>query len=510
MERLYTNLGMKLSGMKNSSKAQLIVTLGLFTLLYGFGAGALILREPDTCFLLSLGRWICWHHALPVSDPFSYTFSLYPQPLGLIVYQWLTEVIFFSIYRAGGAIALSLFGSTILLFSFFIIPWKILNRFPIGLWQSTIIVLLLAAGTIDRILLKPEIFSYLLLSLYIFSLSKVDTTKGASIDWKLIAFLALLMLLWANLHTGFVIGLVFLFLLAIKDLLHWLVLSAKNQKSAYPLQWLLAFITALTASLITPYGLKLWQYIPHLYFHPINSQIIELQPLSLNMLSHNFPLLISFVTLSGLSLIQLIRKVRSQPNQNEVFYIVLALIGFIMGISCLRLVTFGLLLMLPLIASGFSVKSDSSTQKAFSTTIPFIALIPALIGCFIVCTLTSQNIPSDSKIFIPPFKALNFIASREFSGNLLNDPCFGDVLMWNSTKCPPLFIDTRFDAYPEQISKDYVSLRDCKNGWQKLIENYNISWIFIPPSSSLAKQISNDARWQLLFKDQSSCIFSLK
>ncbi len=78
--------------------------MGLFALLYGFAVGAFVLHEPDTCFLLSLGRWICEHQLLPANDPFSYTFAMYPQPLGLVAYQWLTEVIFFTIYKLSGTL----------------------------------------------------------------------------------------------------------------------------------------------------------------------------------------------------------------------------------------------------------------------------------------------------------------------------------------------------------------------------------------------------------------------
>ena len=41
-----------------------------------------------------MGKWICQHKMLPAIDPFSYTCAMFPDLHGLVVYQWLTEVIF--------------------------------------------------------------------------------------------------------------------------------------------------------------------------------------------------------------------------------------------------------------------------------------------------------------------------------------------------------------------------------------------------------------------------------
>ncbi len=158
--------------------------------------------------------------------------------------------------------------------------------------------------------------------------------------------------------------------------------------------------------------------------------------------------------------------------------------------------------MLPLIASGFSIKNNTDyPDKIAISNVPAILLFFALCGNLIMWLLSNPTIPATTKAFAPPFSAVKYISQHKFTGNLLNDPGFGDVLMWNMDKPPLLFIDTRFDAYPQKITEDFMALRDCQPGWQKLIEQYHIAWIFLPTSAKLCSQLSTNPEWQTVYKD---------
>jgi hypothetical protein len=493
----------------NSSLAKFIVITGLVALLYGVCAGLFILREPDTCFLLAMGKWIYEHQIIPTNDPFSYTFTLYPQPLGLVVYQWLTELIFFSVYKFGGIISLQLFGCSILVLSFFVIPWHILNSFSLGSLRVSIIILWLVLGTVDRILLKPEIFSYLFLSLFILVMVKNEIKAERTVNSKQIVILSIIMLLWANLHSGFVIGIILTLVLALRDLFFFTYTKFfKNQQASLVLNWIFSFIGCLIASFFTPSGIRLWQYIPHLYFHPVNHYIVELQPLSLTTAIHNLPLLISFFGLSIFSILQIIRKLHTDLNKSDLVYIVITLTGIVLAFTHLRMITFALLLMLPLIASGFSIKDSLNGLGKFSTKINILVFVCAFFGCTIISLFNNPTIPTAAKAFMPPFDALKYIAAHNLKGNLLNDPTFGDVLMWNMENPPPLFLDTRFDAYPWQITKDYVAFRNGKENWQSILQRYNINWIFIPANSPVCVQLSKQNSWHSIYKDDVAQIFT--
>ena len=123
--------------------------------------------------------------------------------------------------------------------------------------RAGIITAAIALGSIERMLLKPEIFSYLFLALYLESLVKEEMKKEShGVNWQLVTILSIGMILWANLHSGFVIGLLLLAVLSVRDLGLALYFRLYRQRENYPLvsTWSISFIFCLLASLMTPYG----------------------------------------------------------------------------------------------------------------------------------------------------------------------------------------------------------------------------------------------------------------
>ncbi len=478
---------------KRNFAIAILVTISL-AFIYGIGVAAFSLREPDTCFLLSMGRWICQHKMLPVTDPFSYTFAMYSAPQGLVVYQWLTEVIFFAIITVAGTMGLVTFACSILVYSLIIMPWRILECFKLGSLRAGLITIGVALGSIERMLLKPEIFSYLFLAVYLEIVVRQEMrTDSHRINWKLATVLAVIMVLWANLHSGFVIGILLLLVLSLRDLC--------GNRRALLTTWSISFVFCLLASLITPYGILLWQYIPHLYFHPANRYIGELQPFTTTLASHNLPLLCSFGGLSLLALFRIRRGFRPALTGSDFIYMLIAIVGMVLGILFQRLITFGLLLMLPLIGSGFHIKTETPAGTK-QKNIHALIVLSAIAGSLSMLLFSHPTIPAISRVFVPPFQALDYIAVHNPSGNLFNDPEFGDVLMWNGKNPVKLFIDTRFDIYSQQTVRDYLAIADCNPTWRELLIKYKINWIFLSPATRLCQYLEKDAAWQVAFKNE--------
>ena len=248
-------------------------------------------------------------------------------------------------------------------------------------------------------------------------------------------------------------------------------------------------------------GILLWQYIPHLYFHPINRYIGELQPFTASLAVHNLPLLFSFGCLSLLVFFQIIRSFRQKINRSPFVYIFIAVVGIILGLFFQRLITFGLLLTIPLVGSAFRVKTNPMMVVRHQI-LRVTLMVAAVIGSLSIAVFSHSTIPAISRVFVPPFAALDYIARNDLQGNLLNDPEFGDVLMWNSEKLPKLFIDSRFDIYPWQVLQDYMVMINCKNTWQELLVRYKIDWIFLSPAAPLCRYLEEDIEWRTVFKNE--------
>jgi len=93
---------------------------------------------------------------------------------------------------------------------------------------------------------------------------------------------------------------------------------------------------------------------------------------------------------------------------------------------------------------------------------------------------------------------------------MLNDPHFGNVLMWKIDKTPPVFIDSRYNLYGNTLLQDYWTMAENKAGAQQLLDKYSIDWIFLNPKMQLVKALSQDPQWTVLYQDSEAAIVARK
>ena len=164
------------------------------------------MKEPDICFLLGGGRWIVEHGQIPSVDPFSYTTHYHWAQY--VVEKWLTEVVFYLILAKLGAIWLLVFDAMMLALAFVVMPYRILYRSGWRGFSALGMTCLSALTSCSHLALRPEIFSFVLTGVWLEVLLVVSqrTRGNTSIEWRSIGLLALLMCLWSNLHTLFMVG----------------------------------------------------------------------------------------------------------------------------------------------------------------------------------------------------------------------------------------------------------------------------------------------------------------
>ena len=257
--------------------------------LLGFWVGGAGLHDPDTCWLAALGRIIFETGKLPATDPFSYTFALGASK-PFIMYQWLTELIFYTCIHFGGLILLLTLAATTLYVAFVCLPLISFDKLNLPRLRSFGLILLAMTAASFHFLVRPEIFSYLMLSIWLSvmalmrqeDMKTMATQAKATIDWKIVGSFCALMVIWCNLHTGCTSGLIVLSVYFVFSSLEWAFLGRKAVQS-YPYKTAAtALIGSLVCTLANPNGINLWTYIPLLFFSPINKYIVELRPVGLS------------------------------------------------------------------------------------------------------------------------------------------------------------------------------------------------------------------------------------
>ncbi|CAN5565950.1 hypothetical protein BH11CYA1_BH11CYA1_42890 [soil metagenome] len=482
-----------------------IVCFCIANLYFGFICGQIALTDPDTCWLVALGQEITKRGNIPSVDPFSWTLtSQLSDNQPYIAYQWLSAIIFATTFKIGGATALLYFTALSIITSFVVVPLaasKILRISPLFVASAACIGI--SAGSF-HFPCRPEIFSYLLLALLIAATVKLSESKGKLPFFAYGIFSALFFALWANLHTGFVIGLA---VLAVTSLFIPRV----------PL--LASLLGGLAGSLVTPYAAKLWQYLPHLFFSQANKYNQELFPLtSFELLSFDFlafdmlgiAIIVGFATDIVIQIKQKKEQKKfSQETFNHLPWLLLAAAGWVIALESRRMVPFAALL-----AMGFVYQFlITHRQKLGFFDWPSIKtkylLIPLLLATFGVHTAISifhAALPNSTFGFIVPTNALAVIEEAKPKGRLLNDPQYGDLLVLASGEKAQVFIDTRFDVYGDKITLDFWNMANCRGPWQKLLEQYQIDWVFFPSRAPLVNRLAKDSGWKTLFKDDDATI----
>ena len=219
---------------------------GLLPLWVGVGvyvlfllAGNRLLIDPDTMWQVTVGQWIIDHRAVPETDVYSFTMRGQPW----ISTQWLAQVLYAKAYAIAGwsgpvVLAASAIAATFALLA------RLLSR---HLTESTTLVFVAAALalTVPHLLARPHVLAMPVMVMWVGGLIAAADRRAAPSFWLLP-----LMALWANLHGGFVFGLVLIAPVALDAVLG----ADATARTSLVLRWAAFAIAALAASCCTPYG----------------------------------------------------------------------------------------------------------------------------------------------------------------------------------------------------------------------------------------------------------------
>src|SRR3989338_7863764 len=168
-----------------------LLLLGLSALTYYLKAKAFI--DPDFGWSLRLGEFIL-KNCIPKTDPFSYTMPSYPY----VDYEWLTHIGIAKIYSLANFTGLTLIFTFIALVSIVVCVWDLNKRFtPLGIIFAT-------AMFFSYFGVRSQVITWLFFAILV----KIILSDKRWRKFKY--FLPDLFLLWANLHAGFVAGLIVL------------------------------------------------------------------------------------------------------------------------------------------------------------------------------------------------------------------------------------------------------------------------------------------------------------
>ncbi len=165
--------------------------------------GCLVAAGPvttnDLFWHIKTGELLWTGGVFPERDVFSYTATDLPW----FLHEWLTQLLFYGLHELGGLTLLRLFTGLMAVAILFVV-WRLANRLLPGSTAAVVVLLAFAILATDRFQTRPTLFSML------FFLGFVAWFSGhrGAWRWRDAAIVVFGILIWVNLHSVGLLGLV--------------------------------------------------------------------------------------------------------------------------------------------------------------------------------------------------------------------------------------------------------------------------------------------------------------
>ena len=512
--------------------------------------------DPDFPFHLKTGEYIYQHGEIPKDDPFSFYgegFTTDRERFTLYQY-WITQILFYKLYSVTGPPGIIIMRASV--FSGFIfLLWFVLRKR--GLYSSLLIATLTAimfqAVKTDR----PQFFSFLFTLVLVLLLERFREKPESHAP---LFFIPPLMLLWANMHAGFVFGIAVIVIYTLAEAFKYFVNkpffgSSLKEKSVLILS-VTAFVTLLF-SYINPVFNE--QILTTLESHAnadyatiiygINREYISpVREMSLYF-GNRVATTIFFCLLGFVSIISLFNITRRRST--DITVIAVIIFSSIASMAAVRYIPFFIATALPL-SRNYSLFENSEFPDKFKKL--YIGYI--LLSVFYVYAIVF-GLKNNSQILIYdkteyPEAAADFLLENRIGTNIFNQFNKGSYLLWRLYPHYRLFNDTRFisleavrdtdrianaveyseqsfnvslamalrDLVPDNIgsinvtSDSKVLSQHITPFWKKMLKQYNIDLIVHEACNQFTKEIYpivlrliKDDEWTLIYLDGKMLIF---
>jgi hypothetical protein len=454
--------------------------------------------DPDLGWHLGAGRWIWENRTIPLTDPFSWSVP----GRKWIAHEWLTEVVMHGIRSFGGD------GLLIAIWAIVITAaWALLYRTAriagARLVPAALLVGIGAITTVHTWGVRPQMLTLLLV---VFTGMRLQTWRlysDARTPWELIP----VTVAWANLHGGYIFGIVMVLVFAcgttgerVVERLRPVRLEVTTGRRLISI-WTL-FLGTVIASLATPNTVDGLIY-PFTYLGDNASTRYVGEWFAPSFAEPQFwPFALILVGLAATVIVGLRRRTLGLTELG------LTVPFAAMGVQSVRNISQTVVCAVPVIAAVWSeartprskTRSPRNMSKTVRTTseqatprqLSMIAGVAASMVVLSLVALTRTDLTSAGNAAARsreyPLIATEWLA--ENPGKVFNHYNFGG---WLVLQRVPVYVDGRPDMYGDAFMDDYVRMTGpAVADWQAEMDRIGADRILFPSNSSITKQIVGD------------------
>jgi hypothetical protein len=107
-----------------------------------------------------------------------------------------------------------------------------------------------------------------------------------------------------------------------------------------------------------------------------------------------------------------------------------------------------------------------------------------------------------------PVDAVAYIQAQRPPGPMFNSYNWGGYLLYTLWPDYPVFVDGRTDLYDDDFLRQYINIYVADDGWQELLDEYQIQLVVVETNSVLDKLLRTDPAWQEAYRDDMAVVFT--
>jgi hypothetical protein len=391
-----------------------------------------------------------------------------------------------------------------------------------------LLALSLGASSI-HFLTRPHVLSWLFCVVW-FSILDEGSAKGIAELGNRLYWLPLIMLVWANVHGGFLLGLILCGIYLVAGAFQYAQAGDASLRAQAGKQ--LRVLSAATgmsffASLLNPYGGSLYLHIyRYLGDRFLMDHIDEFQSPNFHGVGQKCFGLLLLITLVGLT--------ANRGKINPAHWLVILFAAYSGLYSSRNLPVSSLLLALivaPLLSGEIaeagkdsdiatSLRAMARSFSAFGSRVtamesrfrghvwPALAIVGGLWICMHSGHLGSHQLMNAqfSKTRFP-VEAADFIRQQNIHEPIFAPDYWGGYLIYALYPANQVFVDDRHDLYGSTFFHQYLTTIHVEPGWNDLLDHLNVQWVLVPRESPLANILREMPSWSVVYQDKTAVFF---
>jgi hypothetical protein len=459
--------------------------------------------QTDFWHHLARGRAIAASGALVDHDLFSCTV---PPDQSFQDASWLAQLAYHYLYAAGGLPLVQLANSLLLTAMTAGLVWLCWR----GSRSLTIAAGLAAfafLGLWQLLLIRPQTFS-MLLFVALYGVLELSLTRRA---W--LALAPPILALWANLHGGFPVGLALVGCYVVAAGWESVRAAGRSWWRDGRLRALALYLTACgLATLLNPYGWRVYQYVAHTSGVAAGRHIDEWVPPGLN-------LLVSKVwVVSVLGLIVLFALPGRRPSAREVCLVLCFLPP---ACGSVRMVAWWMLVAAPIAASRLAavlpprlIAEEDGRRATVGTALAFALFVVACVFSLPwlerwnpVLTTLHHTERREAQLQA----AADRLRERRPAGRIFSRFEWGEYLGWSLAPDYKVFMDGRIEIYSDRVWGDYSAITRGRADWQQVLDGYGVDCLLLDTAggyhADLLPLVERSPEWERAFETDRVVVF---